>query len=119
SKRDLPAVGATLTIPTKLLAKKPSSQKRHPPLYIVHVGPNARKRTLSLLMELENAGIQALHGLLKDKLGSQIMNAEQLKVEYILLIGQKEFVENSIVVRNTVNRSERAVQQREIVKYIL
>ncbi|HRH26032.1 MAG TPA: His/Gly/Thr/Pro-type tRNA ligase C-terminal domain-containing protein [Candidatus Paceibacterota bacterium] len=118
SKRDLPAVGASLTVPTKLLAKKPSTNRNHPPLYIIHVGPDARKRTLSLLMELEDAGIQALHGLLKDKLGSQMMNAEQLKVEYILLIGQKEFVEKNIIVRNTVNRSEKAIPQNDIVKYI-
>ncbi len=64
---------------------------------------------------LRKANIPVYQSLSKDKLTSQIAQAEKMKVSYILLMGMKEALENSIVVRNTTTRSQETILIQDLV----
>lgn len=118
NKRELAAVGITLNIKDNILKKAPVKTIKQPSFYLIHVGNNAHLRALSVLATLEKSGLTITHGILKDKLTTQMMHAEQLKSQYLLIIGQKEFIENTVVVRNTVNRSEVVVPISQLSAHI-
>jgi histidyl-tRNA synthetase len=53
--------------------------------------------------------VSVIHSIAKDKLGSQMGVAENSEASHILLIGQKEALENSVVIRNASTRAQEIV----------
>jgi histidyl-tRNA synthetase len=53
--------------------------------------------------------VPLIHSIVKDKLGSQIGVAESSGIPYIILLGQKEALENSVVLRNAFTRAQEIV----------
>src|SRR5262249_43301985 len=112
-KKELGAVGVTISLkdskakPTKKMAcwrfKKPLA-------YLVQMGPEAKQKSLKLIETLRKAKISIYHSLTKDKLVAQLTAAEALKVPYLIIMGQKESMENTVIVRATENRSQDVVR---------
>jgi histidyl-tRNA synthetase len=117
-KRELPAV--ELVIKTKA----PKSQtlglmkEVKPKFYLIQFGPEAKQKSFAVLEKLQKANLMATHSLLRDKLTGQMQSAEEKGVPYILLLGQKEALENSVVVRNTVNRSQSTIPIIELLPFL-
>lgn len=118
-RREMPATGGYIEISDTHMPKEIINVGTWPVLYLTHVGNDPRRVGLHLLSNFERHGIPLQHGILKDKFSSQMIAAENVKAEYILLLGQKEYVEKNIVVRNTVNRSEQVVPQKDIVHFLM
>ena len=70
----------------------------------------AKQKSLRLIEILRKAHIPIYHSLMRDKLLAQLNTAENLKVPYVLIMGQKESMENSVIVRNTQNRSQDTIK---------
>jgi histidyl-tRNA synthetase len=112
-KKEVPAT--ILNISAKLI-KKPRTIKLRadkPKFYLVQFGPEAKLKSFIVLDELCRAGVSVVHSIAKDKLGSQMGVAENSDALYILLMGQKEALENSIVIRNTLTRAQEIVSLTE------
>lgn len=89
-----------------------------PSIYFAHLGPEARRRTLSVLESLRAAEIQVHQSLLYDKIGEQMAKAKQLAVPYILIMGYKEAMENTILVREVISNSQEAIPLPELTNYL-
>jgi histidyl-tRNA synthetase len=66
-----------------------------------------------------------LHAIAKDKLGGQINTAAVSGAPYIILVGQKEALENSVIIRNSANHAQEivpipnlAIRAKELIKSI-
>jgi len=112
-KKDLPCVTLNISVKLKKNLKKIKNKPAKPNFYLVQFGPEAKLKSFLILQELYKANIEVIHSIAKDKLGSQIGIAENSTAPYILLIGQKEALENSVVVRNTANRAQHIVSISE------
>jgi histidyl-tRNA synthetase len=88
----------------KVKSKTPKSQ-----FYLVQFGSEAKLKSFIILQELYKAGVSIIHSITKDKLGGQMEIAENSEAPYIILIGQKEALENSVVIRNNLTRSQETV----------
>jgi histidyl-tRNA synthetase len=44
--------------------------------------------------------------------------AEKLGVPYTIIFGQKEAIENSVIVRNMQSRSQETVKQAKLLEYL-
>jgi len=88
----------------KVKSKTPKSQ-----FYLVQFGSEAKLKSFIILQELYRAGVSIIHSITKDKLGGQMEIAENSEAPYIILIGQKEALENSVVIRNNLTRSQETV----------
>lgn len=108
-KKDVP--GTVLNISSKLNKnlKKVKVKTTKPQFYLVQFGPEAKLKSFIILSELYRAGVSVIHSIAKDKLGGQMSVAEISEAPYIILIGQKEALENSVVIRNVSTRAQEVV----------
>jgi len=89
-----------------------------PAIYFAHLGAEARRRALSVLETLRHADIPVHQSLLYDRIGEQMVQAKQLAVPYILIMGYKEAMENTVLVREVVSNSQEAVPLEDLSNYL-
>ena len=64
------------------------------------------------------ARIPVEHAITNDKLGAQMPEAESIKTSHILIMGLKEALENSVVVRDVITRSQESICLSELGVYL-
>lgn len=108
----------TVAVKDNLSSKKISLNKIRPKFYLVQFGAKAKMKSLLVIESLRQAGVPLYHSLTRDKLTGQLSAAESLKPAYILIIGEKEALENSVIVRNMETRVQEVVPSEKIVSYL-
>lgn len=108
-KKDLPCVVLNISAKLKKNLKKIKIRQTKPQFYLVQFGPEAKLKSFLILNELYKAGANVVHSISKDKMISQMGVAENSEAPYIILIGQKEALENSVIIRNNATRSQEIV----------
>lgn len=116
-KKEIPAIGATLSFKKKTKGAI-VKHLQTPKLYLVQLGFSAKLKSLAVLEVLRKAKIAVAHSLAKDKLQSQLGSAENLRVSHVLIIGQKEAIEDSVVVRDMNTRVQETVHISKLAEYI-
>lgn len=89
-----------------------------PSIYFAHLGPEARRRSLVALEMLRHAEIPVHQSLLFERIGEQMARAKQLAVPYILIMGYKEAMENTVLVREVATNSQDAVPMDDLAGYL-
>lgn len=77
---------------------------------IVQIGERAQKKCLPLVSELEEKGYNAACILGKESLKEQLAMASRMKAKIALIIGQREVLDNSIIVRNMDDTSQETIK---------
>ncbi len=85
-------------------------------IFLIQLGALAKKKLLSLVEEFKKAGIKASFSIEKDKLKTQLRLAKKKNVKYSLILGQKEAIDNTIIVRDMDTGIQEIVPLKEIVK---
>jgi len=114
-KKDLPCSILNISARLKKKLKKTRAKITKPQFYLVQFGPEAKLKSFLILEEFRKTGVSIIHAIAKDKLSGQIGMAEVLEVPYIILIGQKEALENSVIIRNTATHAQEIVPISELV----
>ncbi len=118
-KREISAVGITLECPISGSASKNISVKhRKSEVYFIQLGNEAKRRSLELLELLRQNNIAVEQSLSKDKLGSQLALAEKMKIPITLIMGHKEALEGTVIVRHMVNRSQETISLTLLAHYL-
>jgi len=94
------------------------SDKKSPGLYLIHLGVEAKRQSLSLIETLRRQNIEIRQSLVFDGLSQQMQQAESLAVPYSLIVGLKEVKERSVIVRNMNTRAQETVPINNLVRYI-
>ncbi len=97
---------------------KISVRSTNPPIFIAQLGMTAKTKGLKLLEEFRKNKIQAVASLGRDSLKAQLKMADKFKVKYALLLGQKEVLEGSIIIRDMQTGRQKTVQLDKVVKEI-
>ena len=108
-KKDVPCVSVDIDAKSKKPIKKIKIKSSRPKFYLVQFGAEARLKSFSVLRELYKTKAAIMHALEKDRLGDQMSFAERSGAPYLILIGQKEALDNSVVIRNTMTRAQEIV----------
>ena len=107
TKRQIPAAGAVMVLRDKKAPQRlPRSHHDTPSVYVVQLGFGPKIKTLMLINELRKNDITVYQDLASDSLSAQLRAAEARGVEYTIIIGQKEFVENGVILRNMRTRTQ-------------
>lgn len=120
-KKEVPAVGVTLIIDEKAAKKiKAPSKKKAEDIkfYFIQLGQNAKLKSLSIIEMLHNSNIPVHQSLSRDKITGQLAAAEKMNVPYILILGQKEAIEESVTVRHVTTRVQETIKIAELVDYL-
>ncbi len=78
----------------KLPVKKKNS------VFLVQLGGEAKKRSLILFDELRKLNILVNSSFNENSMKSQLRQAEEMGVPFVLILGQKEVVDESIIIRD-------------------
>jgi histidyl-tRNA synthetase len=112
-----PAVGAVVVLKnSKAPARAPRPKVQKPSVYVVQLGFGPKIRSLLLIDTLRQAGIPVFHDLASDSLSTQLRDAEARKVKYTLIIGQKEFVEDTVILRDMDVRNQEYITHDALIK---
>lgn len=115
-KRDVPGIGARLTFKEKNCAHNLRFLK--PKIYFVQLGFEAKLKSLKIIEILRQAGIPVYQAISRDKLISQLSVAENMKIPYTIIMGQKEALEDTVIVRDMNDRAQETVKIADLPKYL-
>lgn len=119
---DTPAVGWSAGI-ERLVEKIKATEIEVPiagraEVSIVQIGDKARKKCLPLLAELEDAGIKVTCILGKDSLKSQLRMASRMKSKVAVIIGQREVLDNSVIVRDMIDGVQETIKMEKLRAFL-
>ncbi len=120
-KREVPSVGITLSLGgVGIFAPRSNDEKKgkKAQAYLMQLGFEAKLKSLAAIEVLRKAKIPILQSLSKDRISAQIATAENLKIPYTIIIGQKEALEGTAIVRNMTNRSQETVPVDQLAFYL-
>ncbi len=116
-KKEIPAV--VTKIHFKNILKKDSVKKiKKPMLYFIQLGFEAKHKALTLIEILRMDNILVYQSLSRDKMGSQLMLAEKLRIPFVMIMGQKEALEDAVMIRNLKTRSQTTVPIKHLSEHI-
>jgi histidyl-tRNA synthetase len=117
---DLETPAATISIVCEIRGKwhMRQEQKPAPALYFAHLGLEARRRTFSVLETLRRAGIPVYQSLMHERLGDQMERAKKANFSHLLLMGHKEAMEGTVLVREVATNAQEAVSVAHLPTYL-
>lgn len=119
-KKETPALGVSIAIHPHFIKKTNKKEKvsTKTKFFFIQFGFDAKLKSLKLMEILRKSKINIEQSLSKDKLSVQIAYAERSNIPYIIMMGQKEALEDSVVVRNMSTRCQETVKMGELVSYL-
>lgn len=122
SKKDIPAVGIAIGVDRVIespwyLKLSPRIIKK-PKIYFIQLGFDAKLKSLNIIEILRKGKVPIAQSISKDNLSTQLAMAEKMGLEYAIIFGQKEALENSVIFRNMNNRSQETVKISKLLEYI-
>lgn len=119
-KKEVPGTGISLLIKSKPRSelKKEVKKTKRPCVYFIQLGFEAKLQSLKIIETLRQAKIPVHQSLSKDKLLAQITSAEKMKVPFTILVGKKEAMDGTAIVRDMTTRSQEIVDVDNLVTYM-
>lgn len=85
-----------------------------PDIFLAQLGDGARLKSLLLFEELRQAGLTIRQSFTKDSLKTQLSLASQLGAKYTLIIGQKEILDGTILLRDMESSSQEVLDFKKV-----
>ncbi len=122
SKKDVPAIGAAIGMDRVVEAPwfnglTPKIQKK-PKCYFIQLGFDAKLKALPIIDLLRKNHIPVLQSLTKDSLSAQLAIAERSGTQFVIIFGQKEAIEKSVIVKDMVKHSQKTVKIDKLIEYL-
>ncbi len=110
TSQPIAAAGAVVVLRnTKAPSRTPRVKLNTPSVYVVQLGFGPKIKSLILIDELRKNGINVMQNLASDSLSAQLRDAEAKGVKHVVIIGQKEFVEGTVILRDMQARNQEHV----------
>lgn len=84
-------------------------------IYLAQLGDTARQKAMNLFEELRKSGFKIAQGFLLNGLKRQLEEAQNLNVRYTLVLGQKELMDGTIIIRDMESGAQEVVDCKKIV----
>jgi histidyl-tRNA synthetase len=119
---DTPAVGFAVGIERIILEMKKVQARPYrspkPRVFLAQLGNMAKKKSLRLFSELEKNGILMAESFGRGSLKSQLKLANKLGVEMTLILGQKEVIDQTVIVKDMVTGAQETVATNKLVDLV-
>ncbi|MBU6414673.1 histidine--tRNA ligase [Patescibacteria group bacterium] len=120
--RPTPGVGMALGMERLAYAMKqqqvkiPASSRQK--LFFVHLGELAKKKSFKIIEMLRRANIAIAESLGKDSIKSQLKLADRAASEYALILGQKEAIDGTVIIREMSSGTQETVLQEKLIEIL-
>lgn len=122
AKKDVPGVGSSIGVDR--IVTLPNYKKlaprivKKPKIFFIQLSFEAKLKAFTVIEILRNAKIPVAQSLSKDSLGAQLAISEKMKVPYTIILGQKEAMDNTVIIRNMDTRSQDTIPINKLPEYI-
>lgn len=89
-----------------------------PRVFLAQLGELAKRKSFSLLEDLRAGGISVVESLGRDSVKSQLNVAERLGAEMALILGQKEALDSTVIVRELNSGIQETISQEKLVEFL-
>jgi histidyl-tRNA synthetase len=118
-KKEIQGVGISILIKGgKLELRKEVKKVKKPFASFVQLGFESKLLSLRIIENLRQVKIPLYLSLSRDRLGAQVSMLERQKITYSIIIGKKEAVEKTAIVRNIDTYAQEIVSLDELCKYV-
>ncbi len=123
NRKDVPGVGVGIGADRVVMSPEFNQELtprvlKKPKIFFIQLGFSAKLQSLSIIEILRKARIPTLQSLSKDSLSSQLAVAEKMKVPYTIIMGQREVIDGTVIIRNMDTRSQEEIQVDKLAEYI-
>lgn len=84
-------------------------------IFMAQLSENAKQRCMLLFEELRRAGFRVREFFIQDSLKLQLEEAERVKAKYALILGQKELIDETILLRDMESGVQETIDIRKIL----
>jgi histidyl-tRNA synthetase len=98
--------------------KAKSYESPKPRIFIAQLGNLAKKKSLKLFANLEKEGILLAESFGRGSLKSQLRTANKLGVEMTIIIGQKEALDETVIIKNMVTGTQETIPQEKVLNAV-
>jgi len=118
----IPAVGVSFGIERLVEVMKIKNIEgitiKKPKVFLIQLGNQAKKKSIKILKELYNAGIKTTEALDKDSLRVQLKVADKNGANFALILGQREVLDDSIILRDMKTGAQENIAIDKIIDEI-
>ncbi len=111
--RAVPAVGVAGGVERLLQLVKANEKFTlpviRPDIFVAQLGDRTKRKALYLFEHLRKNGFHVVHDFSSSGLRDQLGTADKLRVKYTLVLGQKEMMDETVMVRDMENGSQEVV----------
>lgn len=122
SKKDVPAVGGSIGVDRVIMSPSHKALDpriiKKPKIYFIQLGVEAKLKSFSIIEILRKARITIAQSLSKDGLGQQLAVAERSGAPYTIIFGQKEAMDDTVIIRNMKTRSQETVKLTNLPDFV-
>lgn len=117
-----PAIGLSLGLDRLVLEMKRLRTKKYesprPRVFLAQLGNLAKKKSLKTFAEIEKAGILVAESFGRGSLKAQLRHASKLGVDVTLIIGQKEALDGTIIMKNMVTGTQETIIRDKVISEV-
>lgn len=121
--RPTPASGFAIGVERLILQLKEhdvkGKERRRPEVFVAQLGNEARRKALILYEQLYKAGVLSAESFSKSGLKPQLEISDRLNVPYTIIVGQKEIIDDTVLLREMTGGMQEVVPFSKIVPEIL
>ncbi len=118
-KRDVQGVGMSILIKDGSPAlRKTVTKMKRPIASFVQLGMESKLAALGVVEHLRQAKIPLYLCLAKDRLTAQVSANEKFHMPYTIVMGKKEAVDKTAIVRNTDTHAQSVITLEDLPKYM-
>lgn len=117
--RPTPACGFSIGIERVILALKAQNIEPQiafrPEVFVAQLGEQAKRKAMKLFEECRIGGVQVAAAFTKDALKAQLEAANRYGVRYTVIIGQKEILDGTAIIRDMESGVQEVHDQKKLV----
>lgn len=115
-KSSVPGMSAIVRIETEVREPLAAAKKPTAPRFVfVHIGDEAKRESMRMADRLRHARIPLLQAIGIESLTQQMQLVETLNPPYVLIMGRKEALERSVILRHRASYNEQCIPLDSLV----
>ena len=115
-----PGIGFAAGIERILLLINEEDFKEHKPvldIYLICIEKKGIPASLNIAKKLRLKGLNIISDPIRRSMKAQMRDANKLRARYVLILGESELKDNTILFKNLESGKQESIKQEKIVKY--
>jgi histidyl-tRNA synthetase len=118
-KVPVPSIGAIIRINVEERMDMPAIKERTPARFVfVHIGDEAKRESMKITDILRKAKIPLSQTIGIQSLTEQMLYAERINPQYLLIMGRKEALERSVILRERSTYTETSIPLDNLIDHL-